>query len=162
MKKCYRVLQISRWRAFVACMLSIVFPLILIIPRMHACNVQWKIWVWIVTNVLIFFGLYGVILRYTATAEVEITMDETGVRFQCVKPFWLHKTGLERSFKWDEMADYTFFYKFFNSSGLYERFLLRLKNGEKFRFFHYDWIWTNDEYIQFEIDINNFFEKYHA
>ncbi len=89
-------------------------------------------------------------------------MDETGVLFQCVKPFWLHKTGLERSFKWDEMADYTFFYKFFNSSGLYERFLLRLKNGEKFRFFHYDWIWTNDEYIQFEIDINNFFEKYHA
>ena len=160
MKKSYRVLQISLWRYSITILVSIFFPCMLIFPRMSACNVQWKLWVWFVSCVLIIFGLYMVISRFMATAEVEITMDEIGIRLQCVKPFWMHKTGLERSFKWNEIDNYTFYYKLFNNGG-YERFLLRLKNGEKFRFYHDALIWK-DDYKQFEIDIDDFFEKYHA
>ena len=152
MKKSYRLLLTTPWHiiSLIAALTIVMFFLIFLIT---------KIWVVIVYAIAL-MPLHSLLLRHLATAELETTVDETGLRMQLIKPLWFRKERWEHSFTWKEIADYKS-----KRDRNYRWLVLRLENGRKKRFYRYDnylFIRTRDDYDAFLTDFIESFKKHHA
>ena len=162
MKKSYRVLQISIWRCYAAALLTICF-IFFIFLLIFNILLSFPFFLLLIL-LLCAFSVDIVLVRHIATAELVITMDENGIHFQCIKPFWLQKDVWEQKFSWEEMKDYTFgFFFLIESNNFYNRLLLRLENDGKFILYPLNTrILFRDDYRTFKADFKDNFKKHHA
>ena len=84
--------------------------------------------------------------RYTATAEIEITIDDEGVKRKWLRRFLLSsKSDIE--FKWADIEDYVF-----QPDRKFDQFKLHLKDGTKFKFYHDNGHNEKDDFSKFLSD----------
>ena len=75
-------------------------------------------------------GLAFYLPRFTATADIEITIDSEGIKRRWVRQFILHNKQ-DDEFKWKEIDDYVF-----QPDRQFDQFKLHLKNDTKLKFYH--------------------------
>lgn len=84
--------------------------------------------------------------RHTATADIEITLDDEGIKRKWLRQFILHNKS-DIGFKWNEIADYVF-----QPDRQFDQFKLNLKDGTKFKFYHNNDHDSKDDFQQFLSD----------
>lgn len=75
-------------------------------------------------------GLAFYLPRFTATADIEITIDSEGIKRRWVRQFILHNKQ-DDEFKLKEIDDYVF-----QPDRQFDQFKLHLKNDTKLKFYH--------------------------
>ena len=92
--------------------------------------------------------------RYTATAEIEMTIDDEGVKRKWLRRFLLSSQS-DIEFKWAEIEDYVF-----QPDRKFDQFKLHLKDGTKFKFFHDNGDDDKDDFRKFLSDFTNQVEQF--
>jgi hypothetical protein len=101
-----------------------------------------QMWLFIVI-IAPFFLLAFKIPRYTATVDIEIIIDEYGLKKRWLKQF-LFQNRPDIEIKWTEVQDYVF-----EPDRQFDKFKMTLKNGTKFKFFHNNDYNDKDEFLTF-------------
>lgn len=91
-------------------------------------------------------GLAYYLSRFTATAEIKITIDDEGVKRQWVRQFILHSKP-DNDFKWAEIEEYVY-----QPDRQFDQFKLRFKDGTKFKFYHNNEHDSKDDFRNFLSD----------
>lgn len=95
-------------------------------------------------------GLAFYLPRFTATADIEITIDNDGIKRRWLRKFILHNNE-DDEYKWTEIADYVF-----QPDRQFDRFKMNLKDGTKFKFYHNNDYDSKDDFRKF---LSNFVER---
>lgn len=107
-----------------------------------------QIWLAFVIILPIFFLAFKV-PRYTATVDIELTIDEEGLKKKWLKQFiFSNKPDLD--IKWTEIQDYVF-----EPDRQFDKFKMTLKDGSKFKFFHNNDYNDKDDFLQFLQDFEH-------
>lgn len=91
-------------------------------------------------------GLAYYLSRFTATAEVKITIDNEGVKRRWVRQFVLHNKP-DNDFKWAEIEEYVY-----QPDRQFDQFKLRFKDGTKFKLYHNNEHDSKDDFRNFLSD----------
>ncbi len=75
-------------------------------------------------------GLAFYLPRFTATADIEISIDEDSIKRRWLRQFIFHSKQ-EDEFKWTDIDDYVF-----QPDRQFDKFKLNFKDGTKFKFYH--------------------------
>ena len=75
-------------------------------------------------------GLAFYLPRFTATADIEITLNNSGIKRTWMRQFILQNKP-DSEFKWSEIEDYVF-----QPDRQFDQFKLHFKDGTKFKFHH--------------------------
>jgi hypothetical protein len=84
--------------------------------------------------------------RFTATAEIEITIDDEGLKRKWLRQFIWHSKP-DNEFKWAEIDDYAF-----QPDRQFDQFKLHFKDGTKFKFYHNNDHDSKDDFRKFLLD----------
>jgi len=90
-----------------------------------------------------FFILAFKIPRYTATVDIEIIIDEYGLKKKWLRQF-VFQNHPDIEIKWTEVKDYVF-----EPDRQFDKFKMTLKDGTKFKFFHNNDYNDKDDFIKF-------------
>ena len=99
--------------------------------------------------ILCFAPIIGVayyLPRFTSTADIEITIDNEGLKRQWLRQFIFHNKP-ETDFKWTEIEDYVF-----EPDRQFDQFKLNFKDGTKFKFYHNNDHDSKDDFKKFLYD----------
>ena len=96
---------------------------------------------------IIFFAFK--VPRYTATVDIEITIDNEGLKKKWLSQFLFQKRP-DINIQWTEIKDFVF-----EPDRQFDKFKLTLKDGTKFKFHHNTDHDNKDDFQQFRLD----FEK---
>ncbi len=127
---------------FVGMGIFLVFVSNRIIPKM-------EIWSFAIIFGSIIIAAFK-IPRYTATVDIELTIDDIGIRKKWLKQFLFHNRP-DIDIKWAEIKDYVY-----EPDRQFDKFKITLKDGERFRFFHNNDYNEKDEFLIF---LNDFDKK---
>lgn len=87
--------------------------------------------------------------RYTATGEIELTIDENGIKKKWLKQLLFHNRS-DLSIKWIEIKDYVF-----EPDRQFDKFKMHIKDGTRFQFFHNNDHNDKDDFLQFLNDFES-------
>ena len=126
----YKIRQSSPW-LFIATLLTVIFSGMAILIFLSSSQILPKgqplIFILCFAPVI---GLAFYLPRFTATADIEITIDSEGIKRRWVRQFILHNKQ-DDEFKWKEIDDYVF-----QPDRQFDQFKLHLKNDTKLKFYH--------------------------
>ena len=91
--------------------------------------------------------------RYTSTAEIEMTINEEGIKRKCIRRFLLGSQS-DLEMKWTDIEDYIF-----QPDRKFDQFKLHLKNGKKIKFYHDNGHDNKDDFRKFLFDFSQRVEK---
>ena len=146
----YKIKQSSPW-LFIVTLLTVIFSgmAILIILTSHQILPKGQPLIFILCFAPI-VGLAFYLPRYTATADIEILIDNGGIKRKWLRQFILHNNE-DNEYKWSEIADYVF-----QPDRQFDQFKLHLKDGTKFKFFHNSDHDSKDDFRKF---LSHFIER---
>lgn len=101
-----------------------------------------QIWLAFVIILPIFFLAFKV-PRYTATVDIELEIDQDGLKKKWLKQF-IFSNKPDLNIKWTEIQDYVF-----EPDRQFDKFKMTLKDGSKFKFFHNNDYNTKDDFLTF-------------
>ena len=126
----YKIRQSSPW-LFIATLLTVIFSGMAILIFLSSSQILPKgqplIFILCFAPVI---GLAFYLPRFTATADIEITIDSEGIKRRWVRQFILHNKQ-DDEFKLKEIDDYVF-----QPDRQFDQFKLHLKNDTKLKFYH--------------------------
>lgn len=142
----YRFKQSSPWLWFISFMTFIFLGMgiLIYLAKNHVLPKEPKFLVFLIVAPVIGGAFY--LPRYTATAIIEMTIDDEGVKGKWLRRFFLSsKPDIE--FKWADIDDYVF-----QPDRKFDQFKLHLKGGTKFKFFHDNGDDSKDDFRKFLSD----------
>lgn len=146
----YKIKQSSPW-LFIATLLTVIFSGAAILNFLSIYHILPK------GQPLIFIlcfapivGLAFYLPRYTATAVIEIIIDNDGIKRKWLRQFFLQNRE-DNEYKWTEIADYVF-----QPDRQFDQFKMHLKDGTKFKFYHNNDHDSKDDFRNF---LSNFVER---
>jgi hypothetical protein len=139
-------------------------PLLFILTLLTVIFVGMSILVWLSSHqifnngqplfcILCFASIIGLayyLPRVTSIAEIEITIENEGVKRQWLRQFIFHNKP-DNDFKWTEIDDYVF-----EPDRQFDKFKLKFKDGTKFKFYHNNDHDSKDDFKRF---LNDFVQK---
>jgi hypothetical protein len=150
MTKTYNIKQTSVF-LWIFSLLASIFAgiglMILIIKTTGIIPKDQPIFIIAVVAPIIFFAFR--IPRYTATVEIELSIDNEGIKKKWLKQF-LFQSRPDRNINWTEIKDFVF-----EPDRQFDKFKLTLKDGTKFKFHHNTDHNNKDDFHHFRLD----FEK---
>lgn len=146
----YKIKQSSPW-LFIATLLTVIFSgmAILIILTSYQILPKGQPLIFILCFAPI-GGLAFYLPRYTATADIEILIDNDGIKRKWLRHFILHSNE-DNEYKWTEIADYVF-----QPDRQFDQFKLHLKDGTMFKFYHNNDHDNKDDFRKF---LSHFIER---
>jgi len=147
----YKIRQSSPW-LFIATLLTVIFSgmALLIFLTIYEILPKGQPFIFILCFASI-VGLAAFYLpRYTATADIEIIIDNDGIKRKWLRQFILHNRE-DNEYKWTEIADYVF-----QPDRQFDQFKLHLNDGTKFIFYHNNDHDSKDDFRKF---LTNFVER---
>lgn len=93
-----------------------------ILPELHSLIL------FVIFAPVVWFAFY--LTKFTAIADIEITIDNEGLKRKWLRQFLFHKRE-DDEFNWTEISDYTF-----QPDRQFDQFKLHLKDGTTFKFYH--------------------------
>lgn len=146
----YKIKQSSPW-LFIATLLTVIFSGMAILISLTSYQILPKGQP--LTFILCFAPIIGLAFylpRYTATADIEITIDDDGIKRKWLRKFIMHSSE-DSEYKWTEIADYVF-----QPDRQFDQFKLHLKDGTKFKFYHNNDHDNKDDFRKF---LSSFVER---
>ena len=138
----YRIKQSSPW-LFITTLLGVIFAGMAILLFLSSHHFLPKgITVFVLTFIPI-IGLAFYLPRFTATADIEINLDNLGFERKWIRQFIFHNKQ-DIQFQWSEIADYVV-----EPDKQFDQFKLHLKDGTKFRFYHNNVHNNKDDFRRF-------------
>lgn len=146
----YKIKQSSPW-LYIATMLIVIFSgmAILIFLAIYQILPKGQPFIFILCFAPI-IGLAFYLPRFTATADIEITIDNDGIKRRWMRKFIFHNNE-DEEYKWTEIADYVF-----QPDRQFDQFKMNLKDGTKFKFYHNNDYDSKDDFRKF---LSNFVER---
>jgi hypothetical protein len=99
-------------------------------------------------------GLAFFLPKYTATADIEIYLDNLGLTRIWIRQFIFHNK-INDELQWNEIEDYVF-----QPDRQFDQFKLHLKDGRKFKFYHNNDHDGKDDFQKFLTDFSEKIEQY--
>jgi hypothetical protein len=93
-------------------------------------------------------GLAFYLPRYTATADIEIHIDNVGLKRIWLRQFIFHNK-IDDEIQWNEIMDYVF-----QPDRQFDQFKMHLKDGRKFKFYHNTDHDGKDDFQKFQSDFS--------
>jgi hypothetical protein len=150
----YKIKQSSPW-LYIATILTVIFVGMAIVIFLAVNHVFPKGHpIFFILGFAPIFVLAFYLPRYTATADIQITLDDDGLKRSWLNQFFLHE-NLSDEFKWNEIVDYVF-----QPDRQFDQFKLHLKDGTKFKFFHNNDHDSKDDFQKFLSDFSKKVELY--
>ena len=142
----YKIKQSSPW-LFVVTLLTVIFSGMAILIFLSSNQILPKgqplIFILCFAPVM---GLAFYLPRFTATADIEILIDDEGIKRKWLRQFILHNKQ-DDEFKWTDIDDYVF-----QPDRQFDQFKLHFKNGTKFKFYHNNDHDSKDDFTKFLSD----------
>ena len=150
MTKTYKIKQSSPW-LFITTLLTVIFSGMTILVFLTSNQIlpkgQTLLLIVYVSPVI---GLAFYLPRFIATADIEILIDEDGIKRKWLRQFIFHSKQ-DDEFKWTEIDDFVF-----QPDRHFDQFKLHFKNGTKFKFYHNNDHDNKDDFRKF---LSNFVQK---
>lgn len=146
----YKIKQSSPW-LFITTFLTVLFSGIAILIFLSSNHILPKGQP--LVSVLCFapvMGLAFYLPRFTATADIEILIDDNGIERRWLRQFILHNKR-DNEIKWTDIDDYVF-----QPDRQFDQFKLHLKDGTKFKFYHNNDHDSKDDFRKF---LSDFIQK---
>ncbi len=149
MTKTYNIKQTSVFLWILSLLASIFagIGLMILITKTGLISKDQPIFIIALVAPIIFFAFK--IPRYTATVDIELTIENDGLKMKWLRQF-LFQNRPDRNITWTEIKDFVF-----EPDRQFDKFKLTLKDGTKFKFHHNTDHDNKDDFQQFRID----FEK---
>lgn len=146
----YKIKQSSPW-LFILTLLTVIFSgtaiLVFLSTNQTLPKGQPLVFILCFAPVM---GLAFYLPRFTATADIEILIDDNGIKRRWLRQFILHNKQ-DNEFKWTDIDDYVF-----QPDRQFDQFKLHFKDGTKFKFYHNNDHDSKDDFRKF---LSDFIQK---
>ena len=139
----YKIKQTSSF-LWIISMFAIIFAgiAIIIVLAVNGLFPAGQTWLVFVIIAPIFFLAFKV-PPYTSTVDIELTIDEQGLKKKWLKQF-IFSNNPDLDIKWSEIEDFVF-----EPDRQFDKFKMTLKDGTKFNFFHNRSYNDKDDFTRF-------------